>query len=77
MHGYCKSKRTIRLWCETLPIGCRIPGGSHRLSLPLADLYAVGARRALGEFLDGGPAPLDQAKKAMHEKALAARVTRC
>ena len=53
---YARSERTIRLWCEDLPISCRVAGGPHRISAPLADLYAAGERRALAEFLDGAKA---------------------
>lgn len=45
---YGRSQRTIRRW---------FAGGPHRnLSLPLADLYALGDRRALADFLGGKPA---------------------
>jgi hypothetical protein len=45
--------RTIRRWCWVAPISCRIAGGSRRVSVPLADVYAAGECRALRDFLDG------------------------
>jgi len=55
---YGRSVRTIRRWCEELPIGHRLGGGPHRISVPLADLYAFGRRSELAAFLDG-KAPVD------------------
>jgi hypothetical protein len=52
-HG--KSVRTIRRWCEELPISHRVGGGPHRISVPLADLYAFGRRSELAAFMDGKP----------------------
>jgi len=53
---YGKSVRTIRRWCEEAPISHR--RGPHRISVPLADLYAFGRRSELAAFLDG-KAPVD------------------
>jgi hypothetical protein len=50
---YGRSVRTIRRWCEEAPISHRIGGGPHRISVPLADLYALGARRELTAFVNG------------------------
>jgi hypothetical protein len=47
------SKRTIRQWCQELSISHRVAGGPHRISVPLADLYAFGRRAELNAFLDG------------------------
>jgi hypothetical protein len=33
--------RTVRRWCWHAPISHQIAGGSHRVSLPLADLYVT------------------------------------
>ncbi len=55
---YGKSVRTIRRWCEEAPISHRVGGSPHRVSVPLADAYAAGARRAVTEFADG-KAPAD------------------
>jgi hypothetical protein len=41
---YGCSLRTIRSWCQLAPISVRIAGGSHRLSIPLSDVFAVGGR---------------------------------
>jgi hypothetical protein len=42
-YGY--SERTIRHWASVAPISVRIAGGSHRISVPLADIYAVSLAR--------------------------------
>ena len=51
---YGCSTRTIRRWCEGAPISCKIVGGSHRISAPLADLYVIGERQALRDFCYNG-----------------------
>jgi hypothetical protein len=52
---YGKSMRTIRRWCEEAPVSHRVGGGPHRISVPLADLYALGRRAELAAFVDGKP----------------------
>jgi Helix-turn-helix domain len=52
---YGKSVRTIRRWCEEASISHRVGGGPHRISAPLADLYAFGRRAEIAAFVDGKP----------------------
>jgi hypothetical protein len=50
---YGRHERAIRRWCWVAPISVRVAGGSRRVSIPLADLYAAGERKALLDFPDG------------------------
>jgi hypothetical protein len=55
---YGRHERAIRNWCGVAPISVRVAGGSRRVSLPLADLYAAGEHRALWRLLDGDVAQI-------------------
>ena len=55
---YGRHERAIRHWCWVAPISVRVAGGSRRVSLPLADLYAAGAHQELWDLLDGDVAPI-------------------
>jgi Helix-turn-helix domain len=71
---YGCSKRTIRRWCQELSISHRVAGGPHRISVPLADLYAFGRRAELNAFLDGKP-PVEIVCEAFeHHRVLEALV---
>jgi hypothetical protein len=55
---YGRHERAIRHWCWVAPINVRIAGGSRRVSLPLADLFAAGEHQALWRLLDGDVAQI-------------------
>jgi hypothetical protein len=50
---YGRHERAIRHWCWMAPISVRVAGGSRRVSLQLADLFAIGEHQALWDLLDG------------------------
>jgi hypothetical protein len=55
---YGVTARTVRRWCWTSPISCRVAHGARRVSIPLCDVYAAGEGKALWALLDGDVAEI-------------------